>query len=187
AHLRRLHRDHGRRAPPLPGSPGQRPGPAQGGRGDAVLVPLHRGPARPRPADPHERRDADLELPALANRLLGDLGHGRAVARFPPPAPAAGHRGLPEARAPLRRHHRGLTETVERGTRSPGFLPNLMRRVLTAAVALPALLAVLFLGPPALGMALVAGALALGLVEFYGLLRARELKPLPAAGLVAAP
>src|SRR5262249_38727362 len=148
------------------------------GRGDAVLIPLHRGPARSRPADPHERRDADLELPALADRLLGDLGHGRALARFPPRAPAAGHRGLPEARAPLRRHHRGLTTSVDAGARAPGFLANLLRRVATALVALPALLAALFLGPPLVGIGLVAAALVLGLLEFYGLLRARELRPL---------
>ena len=55
------------------------------------------GPARPRPADPHERRAAGLQLPAVADRLLGDLGHGGAVARLPAPPPAAGDPRLPEA------------------------------------------------------------------------------------------
>jgi phosphatidate cytidylyltransferase len=53
-------------------------------------------------------------------------------------------------------------------------------------VALPAVLAALFLGPPWLAVALVAAALAVGLVEFFGLLRARGLRPMPRVGFLLA-
>ncbi|HET7291708.1 MAG TPA: phosphatidate cytidylyltransferase [Vicinamibacteria bacterium] len=68
----------------------------------------------------------------------------------------------------------------------PGFGRNLAFRVATAAVALPALLAVFFLGPRWLGVALVALALLAGLVEFFGLLAARGLPPMRRTGLVLA-
>jgi phosphatidate cytidylyltransferase len=51
--------------------------------------------------------------------------------------------------------------------------------VTTALVALPALLAALFLGPAWLAVAIVALALALGLGEFSSLLRARGIRPMP--------
>ena len=57
-------------------------------RGALRVVSLHRGPARSGSADPHERRDARQQLPALADRLRGDLGHRHAVARLPPAPPA---------------------------------------------------------------------------------------------------
>ena len=66
-------------------------------RGGAREPPLHRRPAGPGPADPHERRAAHLQLPAVADRLLRDLGHRRALARLPAPAPAPGDPRLPEA------------------------------------------------------------------------------------------
>ena len=69
---------------------------------------------------------------------------------------------------------------------TPGFWGNLGRRVATALVALPALLAALFLGPPALGVALVAAAAAIGLVEFFGLMRARDIRPMRPTGFVLA-
>jgi phosphatidate cytidylyltransferase len=53
-------------------------------------------------------------------------------------------------------------------------------------VALPALLAVLFLGPPWLAVALVVAALVVGLVEFFALLRAREIRPMRRVGFVLA-
>ena len=53
-------------------------------------------------------------------------------------------------------------------------------------MALPVLLAALFLGPPWLAVALVAGALAVGLVEFFGLLRAREIRPMNRIGFLLA-
>lgn len=73
-----------------------------------------------------------------------------------------------------------------RGLVSPGFLPNLARRVATALVALPALLAVFFLGPPWLAVAVVALALALGLHEFVGLVRARGIRPMQPVGFLLA-
>ena len=66
-----------------------------------------------------------------------------------------------------------------RGLSAPGFQANLARRVTTALVALPALLAALFLGPAWLAVAIVALALALGLGEFSSLLRARGIRPMP--------
>ena len=73
-----------------------------------------------------------------------------------------------------------------RGLRAPGFLANLARRVGTALVALPALLAAFFLGPPWLTVAIVALALAVGLFEFFSLLRARGIRPMRRVGLVLA-
>jgi phosphatidate cytidylyltransferase len=73
-----------------------------------------------------------------------------------------------------------------RRLRSPGFLSNLARRVATALVALPLLLAVVFLAPPWATVLLVAAALLLGQLEYLGLLRARGIRPLRAAGLLLA-
>ena len=73
-----------------------------------------------------------------------------------------------------------------RGLRAPGFLPNLARRLGTAFVALPALFAVFFLGPPWLTVAVVAAALAVGLHEFSALVRARGIRPMPRAGALLA-
>ena len=42
-------------------------------------VPLHRRPARSGPADPHQRRDARQQLPAVADRVRGDLRHRNAT------------------------------------------------------------------------------------------------------------
>jgi phosphatidate cytidylyltransferase len=68
------------------------------------------------------------------------------------------------------------------------FAANLARRVATAAVALPLLLAVFFLGPPLLGAAVVAVAVVVGMWEFFGLMKARGLAPfhVPGAVLLAA-
>ena len=55
----------------------------------------------------HQRRDAREQLPALADRLRGDLGDRHALARLPLQAPARGCRRLSEARPPLRRHRLG--------------------------------------------------------------------------------
>jgi phosphatidate cytidylyltransferase len=73
-----------------------------------------------------------------------------------------------------------------RGLRAPGFGANLARRVATALVALPALLAVLFLGPPWLAVAVVVLALAVGFHEFSSLLRARGIRPMPRVGFLVA-
>jgi phosphatidate cytidylyltransferase len=53
-------------------------------------------------------------------------------------------------------------------------------------VALPALVAALLAGPPWLAVGLVALALAVGLVEFFALLRARGVRPMPLAGVLLA-
>lgn len=66
----------------------------------------------------------------------------------------------------------------------PGFKANLARRVLTALIALPILLAALLLGPPLLGGTVVLAALLLGLWEFFSLLEARGLVPYRVTGAV---
>ena len=73
-----------------------------------------------------------------------------------------------------------------RGRSAPGFLPNLARRLGTALVALPVLLATFFLGPPWLGVAVVALALAVGLHEFAALLQARGVRPMRHVGFLLA-
>lgn len=75
---------------------------------------------------------------------------------------------------------------ASRGPHAPGFVPNLARRVLTALVALPALVALLLFAPPSLAVALIASALAVGLFEFFGLLRARGIRPLHGVGFLLA-
>src|SRR2546422_9613327 len=71
-------------------------------------------------------------------------------------------------------------------TQIEAFWGNLALRVGTALVVLPALLAAFFLGPPALGVGLVALAAGIGLFEFFGLMRARAVRPLRRTGLVLA-
>jgi phosphatidate cytidylyltransferase len=56
----------------------------------------------------------------------------------------------------------------------------------TAVVALPAILAVVFLGPAWLGVALVAAALVVGLFEYFSLLHARGIRPMRGIGLLLA-
>jgi phosphatidate cytidylyltransferase len=75
---------------------------------------------------------------------------------------------------------------VARGLRAPGFAANLARRVGTAIVALPLLLAALLLGPPWIALGLVAFALAVGLIEFYALVAARQIRPMRLSGALLA-
>jgi phosphatidate cytidylyltransferase len=65
-----------------------------------------------------------------------------------------------------------------------GFKANLARRVVTALVVLPVLLAGLLLGPPLLGAAVVLITLLLGVWEFFGLIEARGLVPFRVTGVV---
>ena len=64
---------------------------------------LHRRPARSRPTDPHQRRNARQQFSALADRLRRNLRHRNALARFFPRASARSPARFPEARTPLRR------------------------------------------------------------------------------------
>jgi phosphatidate cytidylyltransferase len=77
-----------------------------------------------------------------------------------------------------------LTSEVTRGPRTPGFLADVTRRVATAAIALPALVALLFLAPRALPWGVAAAAILVGAYEFQGLMRARSLRPMTTAGLL---
>jgi len=69
---------------------------------------------------------------------------------------------------------------------APGFAANLARRVATALVALPAILAALLMGPPWLALAIVIAALGAGLAEFFALLRARGIRPMRLVGVLLA-
>jgi phosphatidate cytidylyltransferase len=60
-----------------------------------------------------------------------------------------------------------------------GFGANLLRRVATALVALPLLLALLFLAPPGAFVTLAAALLILGMRELLGLLAAAGVRPSP--------
>jgi phosphatidate cytidylyltransferase len=61
---------------------------------------------------------------------------------------------------------------------------NLAIRVATGAVVLPLLVAIFFLGPPWLGVAVIAAACSMALHEYVTLLRARGLAPLSLAAAV---
>jgi phosphatidate cytidylyltransferase len=67
-----------------------------------------------------------------------------------------------------------------------GFGVNLARRVATAIVALPLLYAVFFLGPPVLGVAVVAAAALVGLLEFFRFAEQRQLRPMRVTGFLLA-
>ncbi|HEY8234207.1 MAG TPA: phosphatidate cytidylyltransferase [Vicinamibacteria bacterium] len=69
---------------------------------------------------------------------------------------------------------------------APGFGRNLARRLATALVALPAVLAAALLGPAWLALAIVVLALGVGLFEFYALLRARGIRPMRLVGALLA-
>ena len=56
--------------------------------------PLHRRHARPGPADPHRRRDAREQLPALADQLRGVVRQPGAVAGLRRGVPARGDAGV---------------------------------------------------------------------------------------------
>lgn len=70
-------------------------------------------------------------------------------------------------------------------TLPPGFGPNLLRRVATALVALPILLAVLFLAPPGLAVAIVAGVVIQGMRELFTMLASAGARPQVLAGWIA--
>ena len=61
---------------------------------------------------------------------------------------------------------------------------NLATRVATGAVVLPLLVAAFFLGPPWLGVGIIAAACALAFHEYAALLRARGLAPVALAGVI---
>jgi phosphatidate cytidylyltransferase len=69
---------------------------------------------------------------------------------------------------------------------APGFGRNLARRLATALVALPAVLAAALVGPAWLALAIVVLALGVGLFEFYALLRARGIRPMRLVGALLA-
>ena len=94
---------------------------------------LHRGVARSRPPDPHVRRAAHLQLPALAARVRRVPRVAGALARLHPRAPLRGHSRLPAARSSVRPRH-GLMDA------------NMVRRVAFAAVAIPLALGIVWLG-----------------------------------------
>ena len=108
--LRRLQLRRARR------DPRRRRGVRRGRGGGVPEPPLRAGDARPRPADPHQRRAADLQLPALAVRLLGVRLPRRALAGLQP-------RGLPRPRSTSTRSASGASG---RGSDARGPRPALV-------------------------------------------------------------
>jgi phosphatidate cytidylyltransferase len=68
----------------------------------------------------------------------------------------------------------------------PGFSANVARRVGTALLTLPLIVAALFHGPRSLGIGIVVVSLLVGLHEFFALLAARKLRPMRRTGYVLA-
>ena len=75
---------------------------------------------------------------------------------------------------------------AERGFRAPGFRRNLGRRVVTALVLAILVIAVFFATPPWATVALAVAALSVGLFEYFGLLRARGIRPMRRIGFLLA-
>ena len=73
-------------------------------------APLHQGPARPRPGDPHVRRAAAVRLPALAERALGVLLLRGLLAGLPQGRLPAGDPRLRRPAPPLRRADRSVPQ-----------------------------------------------------------------------------
>ncbi len=97
--------------------------------------PLHGRRAGPRSAHPDQRGDADLELPAVADRVHRAVDHADPVARFRSARSVPGHRGVSGTNAPLRR---GVMETAEvASVRGAGVSSVLRKRVVSAVVLIP--------------------------------------------------
>ena len=137
--------------------------------------PLDRAPslyqraARARPRHPHQRRNAPVELPLVASRLRRDLRHRDAVARLPRHPVAGSHRGLSEARAPLRR--------PGRRQRKP-----FVKRVLTAVILIPIVVLALFRAPLWLFTLLVLGVALLAAREYFDIAEKTGFRPMRAVG-----
>src|SRR5262249_30058671 len=168
------HRDRRRGAAAARGRSAFAIGHRRGRRARHRGAPLHRRPAGSRSAHTHQRRDADLEFPAVAAGLYRALGDRHAMARLPEAPPLPGRGRLPETGAPLRPS--GL---------KPAPDPSLPLRVLSGAIFIPILVALAWLGGYAF-LALVALEVTLGLVEFYRMMRAKGFKPYRRVGWLAA-
>src|SRR5262249_3233178 len=120
------------------------------------------GATRSRPADPYVGRAAHLELPALAAGLLRARLHRHALAGLRPGRARERPRRVRPPAPPLRRQ-----------------MNPLLSRILVAAIGLPALLGLVWLGGWWLWI-LAAGGGLVALHEFYSI--ARPLRPLVLAG-----
>ena len=129
-------------------------------------IPVHGGPAGSGSADSHERRDAREQLPVVADRVCGNLGHRNVVARLPPAPPARSRRGLSEARPAVRRNQAVACRS--------GGARRQVTRVLSGAVLLVLAIAVVWFSPPAIFFAVAELLLVLGLVEYMALARAQR-------------
>src|SRR6185295_19199306 len=118
-----------------------------------------------RSADPHQRRDAGQQLPAVADRVFGDLGDRAAVARLQAPRSARGGRRLSEARPPLRRH-----QTLPGGSRRE------MTRVASGAVLIALAVAIVWAAPDWLFFATALLLVIVGARELVTLARASALE-----------
>src|SRR5205085_8865148 len=111
-----------------------------------------------------QRRDARQQFSPVADRLLGDLGHRYALARFSPPRSPGGDCRVSEAGPPLRRHQ-GASGRARRQ----------VTRVLSGAVLLIIAVAVVWFAPATLFVIIAEGLLVLACREFVDLARARGL------------
>src|SRR5262249_14775272 len=126
---------------------------------------------------PHERRDADQQFSALADCLCRDLGDRYAVARFPPPPPAGGDRGLSETRSPVRRS--------QAATCVDSLVP--LTRVVSGAVLLVGVLAAVCYPPPIYLLAVAVAVALLAFREYADIAeRAGAHVSRPAAGMATA-
>src|SRR5262249_3302410 len=150
----------------------RRAGPSRHRRTDGRSPPLHAQPARARPGDPHQRRDAPEQLPALAGGVCGDLRHQDFLAGFSRHPPARSHPGIPETRTPLRRIEQAPQQSGPTLTQ-----PRTMTRVLTAVVLIPLVLLAVCRAPLWLFALLVAAIIILALHEYLAIAQAAGIKP----------
>src|SRR5207248_3147874 len=132
-------------------------------RGHVCPGPVRAGAARSGPADPHRRRSADLQLPALATRVRRARLRRDAVAGFRRGRVARRAQRVCESRAPFRRQ----------------VMSSFWSRIVVGAVLLPAVLGFVYLGGWWLWVLAVVAAL-IALHELYRL--TRPLRPLVLAG-----
>ena len=101
-------------------------------------VSLHGRSARSRSADPHERRDAGEQLPAVADRVRRNLGDRNAVAGLPPA------RICSRPSSPTRS---AIAGTAASSRRESGRARRQVTRVLSGAVLLVFAIAVVWFAP----------------------------------------
>src|SRR5215471_4072801 len=149
---------------------------------------LHRRRARSRPAHPHERGDARVELSPVADRLHRVVGDAHALARLRGARPLPRRRGLPAAESALRAgvmsEARGVPMPAPVEAHTGSRVGELGRRVLSIAVLLPFFVWVLVAAPSWIFTVVVVGVGLLGNWEFSRMFARAGVPVLRDAGLV---